>query len=128
MTAGEWSKSYFEYGCKLVNSGLEGAHQGEEAFLQGEHLAPFLGHSARKALTPAAIGACLGAAGSRPWNGNRCASRTIVYTLFGGLVGFAIGLGWESRRLTASVASSAMKNMEKTRDEHWLEKNPIDYA
>ena len=128
MTAREWSKSGVEYGRRLVNSGLEGAQQGEEAFLRGEPLAPFLGQSARKALTPAAIGACLGVAGSRPWNADRSASRTIAYALFGGLLGFAIGLGWESRRLAASVASAAMKNIEKTRDERWLERNPIDYA
>ena len=128
MTVGEWSKSSVEYGRKLVDSGLEGAQEGEEAFLHGEPLAPFLGQAAQKALAPAAVGACLGVVGSRPWSRSRSAGKTINFAVFGGLIGFALGLGWESRRLTASVASGAMKNIEKTRDEHWLERNPIDYA
>lgn len=128
MTGRGWSNSGIEYGRKLADSGLEGAHRGERAFLQGEPLAPFLSHSARKALTPAAIGACLGAARGRPWSGDRSGTKTIAYALFGGLVGFAVGFGWESRRLAASVAAGAMKNIGQTRDKHWLEKNPIDYA
>ena len=43
---------------------------------------------------------------------------------------FAFGAGviWESRQLSATVASNSWKRVSKTRDEHWLEKNPIDYA
>lgn len=128
MNVSEWSKSSVDYGRKLVDSGWEGAHSGEEAFLRGEPLAPFLGKSAQKALIPAAIGACFGVLGSRPWNGHKSAARAFAFAFLGGAVGFAAGVGWESRRLTASVASGAMKNIGKTRDDHWLEKNPIDYA
>lgn len=128
MTVGEWSKSSVEYGRRLVDSGLEGAHEGEEEFLHGEPLTSFLGESACKALVPAAIGSCLGALGSRAWNRDRSRIRTFGFAFLGGVAGFIAGLGWGSRRLTASVACGAMKNIEKTRDEHWLEKNPIDYA
>jgi hypothetical protein len=48
--------------------------------------------------------------------------------LLGGALGFGVGVAWESRRLTTSVASGAAKSISKVRDEHWLEKNPIDYA
>jgi hypothetical protein len=126
MTVGEWSRASVDYGRKLVDSGLDGAYAGEEAFLHGERLGPFLGDSACKALAPAAIGACLAALGSR--RGRRSPGRTFAFAILGGALGFAAGLGWESRRLTASVASGAIKNIEKTRDEHWFEKNPIDYA
>jgi hypothetical protein len=127
MTVGEWSKTSVDYGRKLLDSGMEGAHEGEEAFLEGEPLAPFLGEAARKAITPTAVGVCLGILGSRSGRG-RSAGKTLAFAVFGGAVGFAIGLGWQSRRLAVSVASGAMKNIEKTRDEHWLERNPIDYA
>jgi hypothetical protein len=55
-------------------------------------------------------------------------SRALVCALLGGALGFGAGLIWENRRLTASVASGAWKSIHKTRDDHWFEKNPIDYA
>jgi hypothetical protein len=48
--------------------------------------------------------------------------------LFGGLVGFAAGVVWDTRLLAASAAGGALARIEKVRDEHWLERNPIDYA
>ncbi len=49
-----------------------------------------------------------------------------------GFLGWAIGLGagiaWKTRGLTECVASNAFRNMGKVRDEHWLERHPIDYA
>lgn len=128
MDVGEWSKSSVDYGRKLVDSGVEGARSGQEAFLQGESLLGFLGDSARKALVPAVIGACLGAVGSHSRSRQKSFGRALVFALLGGALGFAAGVGWESRRFTASVACGAIKSVRKTRDEHWLEENPIDYA
>jgi hypothetical protein len=54
--------------------------------------------------------------------------RALTYGLLGGAVGLCAGLVWESRRLTASVAGSALKNIGQVRDERWLAKHPIDYA
>jgi len=48
--------------------------------------------------------------------------------LLGGVIGFGLGVAWESRHLAVSVASAVFGNLEKVRDEHWLEKHPIDYA
>jgi hypothetical protein len=48
--------------------------------------------------------------------------------LFGGLVGLAAGVVWDTRLLAASAAGGALARIEKVRDEHWLERNPIDYA
>lgn len=127
MNVGEW-KTSIDYGRKLVDSGWEGAHSGEQTFLHGQALGPFLAEAASKAVTPTILGVCLGIVGSCPWNRRRSAGRTFTLGILGGAIGFAVGLGWQSRRLTASVASGAMKNIEKTRDEHWLENNPIDYA
>lgn len=127
MTLREWLHSSAEYGKKLVDSGLEGARSGQEAFAEEEPVAPFLGRSAQKALMPAAIGVCLGVVVTCPKN-RKSAGMAFAAALIGGAVGFGAGFAWESRRLTKSAASGALKNIGKVRDEHWLEKNPIDYA
>jgi len=51
-----------------------------------------------------------------------------AYGFVGAAIGFAASFVWESRRLAASVASGSFRNIGKVRDEHWLERYPIDYA
>jgi hypothetical protein len=51
-----------------------------------------------------------------------------VFGLLGGAIGFGAGIAWENRRLAASAASGALRNIGRVRDEHWLERHPIDYA
>jgi hypothetical protein len=51
-----------------------------------------------------------------------------VYGLLGAAIGVGASVAWESRRLTASVAGGALKNIGRVRDEHWLTNHPIDYA
>ena len=126
MTLPIWTKSNIDYTQKLVHSAVQGAHSGEEAFLQGEPLAQFLGSSVRVALRPAAIGAFLGILSG--CSERRHPSKAVAYGFLGGAIGFSIGLAWESRRLAESVATSAWEKIGKVRDEHWFEKNPIDYA
>ena len=128
MKVSEWSKLNIDYGRKLLDSGLEGARAGEGEFLHGEPLAPFLEESARHALEPATIGVFLGLLGSYAGTEQKLSSKTLLYGLLGGAIGFGVGVAWSSRRLAASVASSAFRSMGKVRDEHWLENNPIDYA
>lgn len=48
------------YGGKIVNAGLEGMLSGWEASLDGKGLIPFLRQSARNALKPSPLGACIG--------------------------------------------------------------------
>jgi len=124
----EWSKSNVDYGRRLVDSAVEGARTGQDAFLRDEPLVPYLGESVRPALASAFIGACLGVVGGYLANGRRSATRAIAGGLFGGAIGFGAGVIWENRQLTASVASGAWKNISETRDQHWFENNPIDYA
>jgi len=123
----EWSKSNVGYGQRLVNSALKGAQQGENEFLKNESLAPHLGESAQRALVPAVVGACLGAFGSLSHR-RRSSTRALAFSLLGGAIGFGAGVIWENRQFTASVASGAWKKISQTRDEHWFERNPIDYA
>lgn len=128
MALRKWSKSNLDYGRKVLNSGLEGARSGREAFLKGSPLAPFLNESVRNAWEPAAIGACIGLLGSYSGNGHRSISRAFAYGFLGGAIGFGAAVAWKSRHLTASVARGALRNIDRVRDEHWFEGHPIDYA
>lgn len=123
----EWSKSNADYGRKLMDSAVEGAREGESEFLGDEALGPYLERSALHAIAPTIIGACLGLIGGYLVN-QRSRNKRLICGLLGGAIGFGAGIAWENRNLTASVASGAWKHINKTRDEHWFEKNPIDYA
>ena len=123
-----WSKSNLEYGRKVLDSGLEGAHTGREAFLNGRPLTPFLNESVSHAWKPAALGACLGALAGYPGNGHKSAHKMFAFGILGATFGFIAGVAWESRGFTLSVARGALRNVEKARDQHWLETHPIDYA
>jgi hypothetical protein len=128
MNLTEWSRSSVDYGQRLVNSALEGAREGEQEFLKEESLSPRLTESARHALMPALIGAYLGAFSSSLAQGRRSTSRAVAFGLLGGAIGFGAALAWENREMGSSAASGAWKRIKRTRDEHWFEKNPIDYA
>lgn len=128
MSLRKWSQSEVQYGRKILDSGLEGARSGEEEFLHGRPLTPFVGKSVRAALVPAAIGACLGVLGSFPISQKERPSRMLFLGLLGGALGLTAGLAWESRRITESAARGALENIHKARDEHWVEKHPVAYA
>jgi hypothetical protein len=128
MTLQKWLKSEVRYGRDVLTAGLEGIHSGREAFLNGKPLTPFLSESARKALKPAALGACLGISGGCTGNWRRSVDRILALGFVGGAIGFGLGLAWQNRHLTAEAASGALKKIGKVRDEHWFERHPIDYA
>jgi hypothetical protein len=128
MELSNWSKSELEYGRRVMHSALEGARDGREAFLKGRPLTPFLNEGIRSALKPAAVGACIGVLGSYPGGHYRSISRTLAFCLTGWAIGLGAGVAWETRGLTACVANGALRNVGRLRDEHWLERHPIDYA
>jgi hypothetical protein len=128
MDLRKWSKTEVRYGRKLVDSGMEGIRSGEEIFLHGKPLAPFVSRSIEAAFIPAAVGACLGALGSLPADRQGRASRMLFFGLLGGAFGLGAGLLWQSRRITANAARGALRNVHEVRDEHWVEKHPIAYA
>jgi len=126
MTLPIWTKSNIEYTRKLVHSAVEGVQGGEEDFLHGEPLNEFVGSSIRSALRPAAIGTLLGILGG--CSDRRRLTKALRYGILGGTLGFGVGFLWESRRMLMSIGNGARKKVDQVRDEHWLEKNPIDYA
>jgi len=123
----QWSKSEIDYGRKLIDSAVEGARRGEGEFLKEESVRRYLAKSAQHAITPTIVGACLGLFGAY-WENRQPRSRALLYGLAGAAIGFGAAVVWENRKLTASVASGARKGINKTRDTHWFEKNPINYA
>ncbi len=128
MKPHNWSKSEFEYGRKVLHSALEGGRRGGEAFLEGRSLTPFLSEGVRHALKPAAVGACIGLLGSYPGDHRSSFPRALAFGLVGWAIGLGAGVAWKTRGLTESVATNAVRNIGKLRDEHWLERHPIDYA
>src|SRR5664279_573939 len=128
MSLGEWVKTNVDYGRRLVDSGIEGARDGQEEFFEGQSVAPFLEDVAKGAIVPAAIGAALGLVISYPLCRQKSKTAIFAYGLLGCAIGLGAGLAWESRELSASVAGNAMKKIGKVRDEQWLSKHPIDYA
>jgi hypothetical protein len=127
MNLQTWSKSNADYSRRLYHAALEGARYGQEEFLHGTPLGTRLDESTRHAWMPAAIGACIGLLGVCPVRPKK-ASKALALGLVGGLVGFSVAVAWENRRLAATVASSAWKKIGRVRDDHWLERHPIDYA
>ncbi len=128
MELRNWSKSEFEYGRRVLSSALEGARCGGGAFFKGRSLTPFISEGVRDALKPAAVGACIGVLGSCPGDHRNSIGRTLAFGLVGWAIGFGAGVAWKTRGLTECVASNAFRNINKRRDEHWLERHPIDYA
>ncbi len=122
-----WIASNVQYGRDLANSGLEGAGRGREEFLQGQPLAPFLGKAAARALKHAATGVCLGVLVGSMSRKPRL-SRALAWGTLGGAIGFGAALSWRTHSLAASMGRGALKNVNRVRDQRWLEKNPIDYA
>ena|SRR5579872_3645014 len=107
----------------LIESGFDGiSHARRE--VGGRVFTPPLKSAA---WTPIAIGAMAGVLGSR-MAGNRKPSDMAFGGLIGGLAGLGAAMAWTSRRFTGCAARRAFKQVNDTRDAHWLQSNPIDYA
>ena len=124
----EWTRSEVRHGRKLFSSGLEGARSGREAFLNGRHLSPYLSKSVQNALKPAALGVCIGLLGACSGRGQKSIGRVLAFGLLGGALGFGVGIAWEDRRLAASVVRGALRNIDRARDENWMERHSIAYG
>lgn len=107
----------------LIGAGFDGISSARQE-LGGRVLTPPL----RSVVwTPAAVGATVGALGTR-LTGNRKPSSIAVGGLVGSLAGMAAGLLWTSRHFAGSAARKASERVSATREAHWLALHPIDYA
>jgi|SRR5579864_4339466 len=128
MSLNTWVGSNLSYAKKLADLGWEGARQGEEDYLAGEPLAPFLSNSARKALRHATAGLCIGIAGACLGKRRHRSGRALVCGLAGGVIGFGAGFAWRTRHLAENMARTAINSTGAVRDERWLQRHPINYA
>ena len=116
------------YGRRLANAGLTGIRTGQQTASPDQSFSALLADSLRDSLMLAAVGACVGLL--RPYVTRR--RNRLPRALAGGAVGSALGLCagfvWKTRAATSGLVHSARKEMDRVRDEHWLEMNPIDYA
>jgi len=125
----EWLSSTIDYARSLASSGWEGARTTRDKSLAAAPVGVVLSRSVRDSLLPAAVGAYIGALGASLGNRLKPAYGMVVLSsVLGGTIGFASGMAWGTRRLTKGIARGAKKGIDATRDAHWLERNPIDYA
>jgi len=111
--------SHTEYGKKLVDAAVTGLRAGQPG-----DAGRYFSSMAVKSLQLAAGWACAA------WLGSHLLRRRAKLPLALGYagIGFLAAMAWNSRPATRSMASSALREMNRVRDQHWLELNPIDYA
>jgi hypothetical protein len=112
------------YGRKLVSAAGSGIRSGERAVLNDKLISTLLVESARDSIKFSAATACVGLLYCYLTNRCRPFRKTIAY----GALGFCVAIVWKTRKTTASIAQSAIKEMQKVSDEHWLEMNPVDFG
>jgi hypothetical protein len=120
--------STLHYGKKLVNAGITGVRSGQDSARGEQKLSTLAAEAARSSLALAAVGAGAGLLGlCLSQRRNRLAKVVALGTL-GSALGFVAGFSWKTRKVTSSVARSTARELRRARDEHWLERHPIDYA
>jgi hypothetical protein len=128
MSSEKTVEQYLHYGRSLVASGSEGMKAGRQAYLNGKPLGPVLSEKARASLGLAAVGACAGLVQYMVSCRRRRVPASLALSAAGSVIGFVAGFAWKTRDLTGSMLQGASRAIETTRDEHWLETHPIDYA
>lgn len=115
------------YGHRLVNAGIDGVRNGRKSF-DPQVASALVLHSAEESLKLAALGACLAILPACLVRRQSRASTAVALGAVGSALGFLTAFSWKTRRLTSVLAHSAMREVRRVNDEHWLETNPIDYA
>jgi hypothetical protein len=128
MSPEMWLKSFLEYGCDLMVAAVEGARAAEPEIFEGQSPRSVLMRSARTSLAPGATALSLGLLTAYWVSKRRSVPDAVAFGVAGAVVGFAGGMAWSTRRLTGGMARGALKNINATRDAHWLAHNPVDYA
>jgi hypothetical protein len=116
----------FSYGRKLIHAGISGIRSGRRD-LNPRSLSNCMVAAAPDSFKLAAIGACLGVVPGLLVRRRRV-STAIALAAAGSALGFCAGFTWKTRKVTAKLAHSALREVRKVNDEHWLERHPIDYA
>ena len=115
------------YGRRLVNAGISGIRTGRENF-DPQRASALVSNSAEESLKLAVAGACLGILPALLMRRRSRLASALVFGAAGSALGFCAGFSWKTRKLTSTLAHSAVREVRRVKDEHWLETNPIDYA
>lgn len=115
------------YGRRLVKAGISGIRTGRENF-DPQRASALVSNSAEESLKLAVVGACLGILPACLMRRRSRLASALVLGAAGSAIGFCAGFSWKTRKLTSSLAHSAIREVRRVKDEHWLDKNPIDYA
>jgi hypothetical protein len=129
MSLATWIKSEVEYTRDLADSGWNGARTAWETLSHEDQVGEVLFRTARNSVAPTVMGAGLGAlCALMVEKGRRNRPVAVALGLAGGFLGFAATVGWETRKLSSEVARGAMRQINSTRDEHWLTRHPINFG
>ena len=109
---------------QLIGAGLDGIESARRE-IDG---AVFVSPSRPEVWQPAAIGTIIGILTTPSAGSRKTASRAALGGLIGGVLGLGAGLAWASRGFIGHAARAAVRRVNITRDIHWLETHPIDYA
>src|SRR4051794_25922917 len=113
-----------EYGRKLIHAGVTGIRTGHSEF--DPHKAHALvTRSAEESLRLALAGACLGVVPGCLLARRSRAGNAALFGVLGSVLGFVTAFSWKTRSLSSTLAHCAFKEVRRTKDEHWLENNPI---
>jgi hypothetical protein len=128
MKMDSWLKTNVSDGKELIDSGYAGAHEAVKEALKNEHVQADLSRSAHNAWKAMAIGACAGAIGGYLSDDERPVQGALAGALLGGVLAVGGLMAWGTRRVIAAAVSGATHSVNQTRDEQWLEHNPVAYG
>jgi hypothetical protein len=127
MNANASNANTLVYGRKLINAGISGIRNGRDD-LGANSVSNCMVAAVPDSLKLAAVGVCLGALPALLMKKRSRPSTMIAFGAACGTLGFLAGFAWKTRKVTSSLAHSALHEVRKVNDERWLERHPIDYA
>lgn len=128
MAFSDQIKAQLSYGKELVESGVAGANEARKAAFEAAETSELIAHAASESWQGAAVGALVGAILGVLADDRKPARGVIAGGLLGAAVGFGGSFAWKTRPITESMARGAARRINATRDEHWLEENPVAYG
>lgn len=128
MKVDQWLKSNVSDSRELLGSGYEGANCAVKDALNREDVQADLARSAHDAWKAAALGAFVGSLTGYLSEDEKPVQGAIAGAVLGGALAFGGLMAWGARRVIAAAACGAARNVHTTRDEQWLEHNPVAYG
>ena len=127
MNANASTPNTLTYGRKVINAGLSGIRNGRDDLGAGS-VSHCMAAAVPHSLKLAAVSACLGVLPALLVKRRSRTSAMIALGAACGALGFVAGFTWKTRKVSSSLAHSALREVRKVNDERWLERHPIDYA